>query len=323
MTAASTTPRVLVLGGINMGLITRAGTLPAPGQTLRGERFYSSPGGKGATQAVAASRQGARVKMVGRVGDDLFGPALLESLRSHGVDTAAVSVDPEAASGVGVILVDGSGQNRVLATYGANLRCGGEQLRAVEAALPDTDVLLLQMEIPLDVSLRAARAARDRNVRVILDPAPAADIPAEAFAAFDIVAPNQTEAEFLVGVAVDSVESAARAAGLLLQRGAPAAVIKMAELGAYYRSGDEEGFVPSLCRRGGRHHLGWRCLPRRPRRRPRRGPEPAGRRHLRRRGRGPGGHSARGPGLDAAARRGRGAAGQGIVLSRQFFLQAR
>ena len=186
-----------------MGLITRAGTLPAPGQTLRGERFYSSPGGKGATQAVAASRQGARVKMVGRVGDDLFGPALLESLRSHGVDTADVAVDSEAASGVGVILVDGSGQNRVLATYGANLRCGGEQLRAVEAALPDTNVLLLQMEIPLDVSLRAARAARDRNVRVILDPAPAADIPAEAFAAFDIVAPNQTEAEFLVGVAAD------------------------------------------------------------------------------------------------------------------------
>ena len=244
VTAASTTPRVLVLGGINMGLITRAGTLPAPGQTLRGERFYSSPGGKGATQAVAASRQGARVKMVGRVGDDLFGPALLESLRSHGVDTADVEVDPEAASGVGVILVDGSGQNRVLATYGANLRCGGEQLRAVEAALPDTDVLLLQMEIPLEVSLRAARAAGDRNVRVILDPAPAADIPAEAFASFDIIAPNQTEAEYFVGVAVDSVESAARAAGLLLQRGAPAAVIKMAELGAYYRSGDEEGFVP-------------------------------------------------------------------------------
>ena len=141
-------PRVLVLGGINMGLITRAETLPAPGQTLRGERFYSSPGGKGGTQAVAASRQGGCVKMVGRVGDDLFGPALLESLRSHEVDTSDVAVDPKAASGVGVILVDGSGQNRVLATYGANLRCGGEQLRAVEAALPETDVLLLQMEIP-------------------------------------------------------------------------------------------------------------------------------------------------------------------------------
>ena len=93
----------------------------------------------------------------------------------------------------------------------------------------------------------AARAARDRNVRVILDPAPAAGIPAEAFAAFDIVAPNQTEAEYFVGVAVDDEGTAARAAGLLLERGAPAAVIKMAELGASRRSGDEEGFVPSLC----------------------------------------------------------------------------
>ena len=237
-------PRVLVLGGINMGLITRAEALPAPGQTLRGERFYSSPGGKGATQAVAASLLGARARMVGRVGGDLFGPALVESLRSHGVDTRDIAVDGEAASGVGVILVDGSGQNRVLATYGANLRCGQEQLRTLEAALPETDVLLLQMEIPFDVSLRAARAARDRGVRVILDPAPAAAIPAEAFAAFDIIAPNQTEAEFLVGVAVHDVESAARAAGLLLERGAPAAVIKMAELGAYYRTADDEGFVP-------------------------------------------------------------------------------
>ena len=246
MTSSPSSPRVLVLGGINMGLITRAESLPAPGQTLRGERFYSSPGGKGATQAVAASRLGARVRMVGRVGDDLFGPALLESLRSHGVDTADVAVDPEAASGVGVILVDRSGQNRVLATYGANLRCGGEQLRAVEAALPETDVLLLQMEIPFEVSLRAARAAREREVRVILDPAPAADIPAEAFAAFDIIAPNQSEAEHLLGVAVEDVESASRAAGLLLERGAPAAVIKMAELGAYYRNVDEEGFVASF-----------------------------------------------------------------------------
>ncbi len=246
MTAPAAPPRILVLGGINMGLITRAEALPAPGQTLRGERFYSSPGGKGATQAVAASRLGARVRMVGRVGGDLFGPALLESLRSHGVDTADVAVDGEAASGVGVILVDGSGQNRVLATYGANLRCGEEQLRAVEAALPETDVLLLQMEIPFDVSVRAARAARDRGVRVILDPAPAADIPAAAFAAFDIIAPNQTEAEHLVGVAVGDVESASRAAGLLMERGAPAAVIKMAELGAYHRTVDEEGFVPPL-----------------------------------------------------------------------------
>ena len=244
MTLSPSSPRVLVLGGINMGLITRAEALPAPGQTLRGERFYSSPGGKGATQAVAASRLGARVRMVGRVGGDLFGPALLESLRSHGVDTSDVAVDGEAASGVGVILLDGRGQNRVLATYGANLLCGGEQLRAVEAALPETDVLLLQMEIPFDASLRAARAARERNVRVILDPAPAADIPAEAFAAFDIIAPNQSEAEHLVGVAVEDAESAARAAGLLLERGAPAAVIKMAELGACYRTADEEGFVP-------------------------------------------------------------------------------
>ena len=145
-------------------------------------------------------------------------------------------------------------------------------------------------------------AARDRNVRVVLDPAPAAGIPAEAFAAFDIVAPNQTEAEYLVGVAVDDEGTAARAAGLLLERGAPAAVIKMAELGAYYRSGDEEGFVPPFAveavdttSAGDAFHGALAVAL----------AEGRNLRHarpLRRGGRRPGGHPARRAGFDAAAR---------------------
>ena len=235
---------MLVLGGINMGLITRTQRLPRPGETLRGERFYSSPGGKGATQAVAAARHGADVKMVGRVGKDLFGPALIAALRADGIDISDIAIDDDSASGAGVIIVDENGQNCVLATYGANLLCDGDQVAAVEKCLPEADTLVLQMEIPFAVSLLAAEAAKAAGVRVLLDPAPAAEIPEHGYAHLDIVAPNQTEAEFLTGIAVENVDSARAAADLLLARGVPVAIIKMAELGVFYKTGNEEGFVP-------------------------------------------------------------------------------
>jgi ribokinase len=244
MCSAFTVPRVLVLGGINMGLITKTSRMPRPGETFRGERFYSSSGGKGATQAVAAARLGAEVKMVGRVGADLFGPALIEALQNDGIDVSDIAVDAEHASGVGVIVLDESGQNRVLATYGANLQCGDEQLAAVEQNLSSADMLVLQMEIPFALSIRAARAARARGVRVILDPAPAAEIPLDVYPDLDIIAPNQTEAEFHTGIAVNDVATAERAATALLARGVAVAIVKMGELGVYFSTAEESGFVP-------------------------------------------------------------------------------
>ncbi len=244
MNSVESGARILVLGGMNMGLITRTSRLPKPGETLRGERFYHSSGGKGATQAVAAARLGARVTMVGRVGNDLFGPALLDALRGDGVDVADVAFDPDHATGAGVIIVDASGQNHVLATYGANLRCDGAQLAAVERHLENADVLMLQMEIPFEVSMAAAELATARGVRVILDPAPAAEIPPTAYDHLDIIAPNQTEAQMHTGVVVDDVESAGQAAAVLLQRGVAVAIIKMAELGVFFATTQESGHVP-------------------------------------------------------------------------------
>ena len=236
--------RILVLGGLNMGLITRASRLPKPGETLRGERFHSSSGGKGATQAVAAARLGAQVTMVGRVGNDLFGPALLDALRGDGIDVADVAVDPDQATGAGVIIVDANGQNHVLATYGANLYCDQVQLAAVERHLETADALMLQMEVPFDLSTAAAQMATKRGVRVILDPAPAAEIPPSAYAHLDIVAPNQTEAQIHTGVTVTDVESARQATAVLLQRGVSVAIIKMAELGLFFATACESGHVP-------------------------------------------------------------------------------
>ena len=128
-------PNIVALGGMNMALIGTAERLPHPGETLRGERFYTAPGGKGATQAVAAARLGANVKMIGRVGKDMFGPRLLDALKNDGIDVTGVAEDPDHPSGVGMIVLNAERQNHVLAIYGANLRCNEDQLAAVEAAL--------------------------------------------------------------------------------------------------------------------------------------------------------------------------------------------
>ena len=143
MSPSAKQPTVVVLGGINMDLVATAARMPAPGETLIGEAFLTYPGGKGANQAVAAARLGASVRMVGRVGVDAFGPALLEGLRSEGVDVSGVAEYPERASGVAMILLDADRQNYIVVVYGANLACDGTQVRAVERALQGADVLLL------------------------------------------------------------------------------------------------------------------------------------------------------------------------------------
>ena len=244
MTEAERPPTIVSMGRINVGLIGVASRLPMPGETLRGEEFYTAPGGKGATQAVAAARMGARVRMVGRVGGDVFGPMLVEAIRGHGIDVSRVATDVEQSSGVGMILLDAQRQNHVVAIYGANLRCDQEQVDAAVAALDGADSLLLQMEIPFEVSRAVARVAKERGVRVVLDPAPAAEIQSETYQDLDIVTPNQTEAEFHAGVQVTDAASAREAADVLLGRGVGVVVMKLAEQGVYFASATERGYVP-------------------------------------------------------------------------------
>ena len=238
-------PKIVALGGMNMALIGTADRLPHPGETLRGERFYTAPGGKGATQAVAAARLGANVKMVGRVGRDIFGPTLLNALKNDGIDVTGVAEDPDHPSGVGMIVLNAERQNHVLAIYGANLRCNEEQLAAVEAALDGADILLLQMELPFHLSIAAARAAKAKGVITMLDPAPASDIPLETFPHIDIITPNQTETEYHTGISVDDIPSAQQAAKLLLEKGVGAAIVKLAEQGVYWASREASGHVPA------------------------------------------------------------------------------
>ena len=239
-------PKIVVLGSINMDLVAIAPSLPAPGETVMGSEFATLPGGKGANQAVAAARLGADVRMIGRVGDDVFGPTLVESLQATGVDVSDVTTTPGTSSGIAVILLDEGRENYIVGIYGANMACNEAQVEAASRALDGADTLLLQMEIPLEVSLEAAGFARRKGVRVIYDPAPPSTIPPQAYAAFDIIAPNQSEAEVLTGITVSDIASAHEAAKVLSSRGAPTAIVKLGEDGVVYASGDCTGHVPAF-----------------------------------------------------------------------------
>ena len=239
-------PVIVVFGSIIMDLTALAETMPQAGQTVVGDLFYTLPGGKGANQAVAAAKLGAEVRMVGRVGDDPFGAALLDGLRSEGIDISGVAVDPDNASGVAMIWLDSSRENRIVAVYGANLASDQTQLRAVERALDGADALLLQLETPPALTLEAAAVARQRGVRVVWDPAPAQIAPPDIHTAADVLTPNQTEASMLSGVEVTDLASASDAAARLRAMGAPVAIVKLGEEGAYYASTDESGHVPAF-----------------------------------------------------------------------------
>ena len=230
-------PGIVALGGINMDSATYSDRFPGDGETVVGRHFVTYAGGKGANQAVAAARMGGRTAMVGRVGDDIFGPQLLEGMRQAGIDVSRVAVWPGEISGIAVISIDGSAQNRIVQVLGANATCAEAEAARAIAAIAGASVLMLQLEVPLEVSLAAARAARAAGTTVMLDPGPVRPFPEELLQLADIVTPNETEAEALVGFPVDGRESAERAAGELLRRGAGTAIVKMGAQGAVFATG--------------------------------------------------------------------------------------
>ncbi len=190
------TGRVLVLGSLNLDLVTSVDRHPQPGETVLGRGLSRLAGGKGANQAVAAARAGAEVSMVGAVGDDAAGRAYLDRLRRLGVHTEAVVVHPGEPTGTALIVVDAGGENTIVVAPGANGRVGREAVATVAAAGPG-DVLLAQLEVPLDTVARACATAVERGVRVVLNLAPYAALPADVIALADPVVANEHEAGLL------------------------------------------------------------------------------------------------------------------------------
>jgi len=222
-------PQIVVVGSLNADLTIRVPRFPVAGETLTGERFETFPGGKGANQAYAAARLGARVAMVGQVGADAHGEWLKRHLAEGGVDVSHVAVDPASATGVAVILVDASGQNEIVLAPGANGTFSSDRLDVAEGLLQSAAFVLLQLEIPLETVEKAARMARRGGARVILDPAPARDIPDALLAMADYVTPNETELAILSGRARPALQDSAQ---ILRSRGARTVILKAGEQGA-------------------------------------------------------------------------------------------
>lgn len=195
-------PRLVVIGSANMDLVVRSAHIAAPGETVLGEAFRQIPGGKGANQAVAAARLGAAVTFVGRVGNDLFGAALRAGLQQDDIDTTYLQTDPTEPTGVALIGVDARGQNAITVASGANYRVSARDVDQAFSAISQASALLLQLEIPRETVLYAAKQAHAAGIPVLLNPAPvslADPLPAALSAYIDVLTPNEHEAAALLG----------------------------------------------------------------------------------------------------------------------------
>ncbi len=218
---------IIVIGSLNADLVVRSPRFPQPGETISGGDLLTIPGGKGANQAVAAARQGANVAMLGRVGKDNFAPLLIENLKSNNVNTTHVAHD-DSATGTAIIIVDANGQNSIVLSPGAN---GKVDFHDIDSA-PDAEILLLQFEIPMDSVLYAARRYKAKGTTVILNPAPARQIPEELLTLIDILVPNESELSLLTNMPVTDVKSAELAAQEILKRGVKTVIVTMGSKGA-------------------------------------------------------------------------------------------
>jgi ribokinase len=224
---------IVVVGSLNADLVVHVDRFPRPGETLSGDGFTRFPGGKGANQAYAAARLGGMVAMVGQVGADDHGAWLSGHLAAGGVDTAAVLRDAQAATGVALITVDATGQNHIVLVAGANGTFTPDRLAPVEEVVRGARVVLLQLEIPLDTVVAAARIAHEAGAQVILDPAPARAVPDTLLELSTYVTPNETELLVMTGGGdLRDNDDVRRRAQQLMARGSPGVLVKLGARGA-------------------------------------------------------------------------------------------
>ncbi|HWH88541.1 MAG TPA: ribokinase [Pseudomonas sp.] len=229
---------VVVIGSLNMDLVTRAPRLPRGGETLIGHSFATVSGGKGANQAVAAARLGAQVAMVGCVGNDDYGVRLRDALLAEQIDCQAVSV-VEDSSGVALIVVDDNSQNAIVIVAGANGAMTPAVIDRFDAVLQAADVVICQLEIPDATVGHALKRARELGKTVILNPAPASrPLPADWYSAIDYLIPNESEAAALSGLTVDSLQAAEAAATQLIAMGAGKVIVTLGAQGSLFANGN-------------------------------------------------------------------------------------
>jgi ribokinase len=235
--------KICVIGSLNMDLVATADRFPCPGETVTGRDFGTFPGGKGANQAVAAGRLGgAEVRMIGKVGDDMYGGQYIKVLKDAGVAIRGVAIEVGVSTGIAVIEVDASGENHIIIISGANGKVDREFIDSKSAYADECDIFLFQLEIPLDTVEYAMKRLKEKGKTVILDPAPARPLSDDFLRLPDYVTPNETELAILSGVKVQDEGEMRKAAEALLGRGVKNLVCKAGRNGAVIATDDD--FIP-------------------------------------------------------------------------------
>ncbi|SHN14706.1 ribokinase [Cyclobacterium lianum] len=237
--------RVLVVGSSNTDMVVRTDYFPAPGETILGGDFFMNPGGKGANQAVAAVRAGAKVAFIAKVGKDIFGKETREILLKEGIDITGISEDDEHPSGVAQITVDSSGENCIVVASGANMALNVPDIDRHKALLQQSEIILLQLEIPMATVNHVAKIGQEAGKKIILNPAPAQFLSDELYEKLYAITPNESETFLLSKVQIRDETSADKAASFFHSKGVPVVVITMGSRGAYLSSAEFKGLLPA------------------------------------------------------------------------------
>lgn len=235
--------RIVVVGSLNMDMVVSLNHRPDRGETVLGSDFFMNVGGKGANQAAAASKLGADVAMIGKLGDDLFADQLLANLEQTGVDCSAIEKVPGEATGVAFVTLDPDGDNSIVVAPGANRRLTPEDVRKREDLIKQAKLLMVQLEVPLDAVKEAITIASRHRVPVLLDPAPAQPLSEDLLGMVDYILPNEKEIAQLTGIQVEDQLTAKLAAVELIRQGVSTVFAKMGEKGVVVVGANRTFFV--------------------------------------------------------------------------------
>lgn len=224
---------ICVIGSLNMDLVVNVDKMPKPGQTIIGSNFKEVPGGKGANQAVAMARLNGNVSMIGKVGEDGFGQTLINALKNDKVDTTYIKTT-KGATGVALITVDNNAQNSIVVSPGANFEVKEEDIDNNIEAIKNSDIVVLQLETPLNTIKYALKKSKELNKYTILNPAPALKLDDEIIKNVDLLTPNETELEIISGVSIETEEDIQKAAQIMIEKGVKELIVTLGSKGSLY-----------------------------------------------------------------------------------------
>lgn len=238
--------RIVVIGSCNIDMVINTERLPQPGETIIGGNFFMNAGGKGANQAVAAARLGGRVSFIAKVGNDHFGSRSIEQYKSEGIEVEHILVDNDNPSGVALIMVDAKGENCIAVASGANALLRPEDIDKATDTIERGDIVLMQLETPLETVEYASRIAREKGKKVILNPAPALHLPESLLNNLYMIIANETETEYISGIKITDMDSICRAADIISSRGVENVVITLGSKGAFVKENGAYHQVPAI-----------------------------------------------------------------------------